>query len=93
VAAAANLAARLGYETSAMDLGLAGPAQARRAYPGPVILVGAGAVDAAGVAGGGAALLAVSAYLSGRYPGVWAPDGVVWREAAENSDPAPGDDE
>jgi len=118
VAAAANLAARLGYETSATNLGLAGRAGTREIHRAPVILVGAGAVDAAGVAGGAAALreglapgqgmvahlppvgafragalalvgydasglLAISAYLSGRYPGVWAPDGVVWREVAE----------
>jgi hypothetical protein len=142
VAAAANIAARLGFETGAMNLGLAVPAQARGAYPGPVILVGAGALEAAGVAVGaeapggargsgvrgapGAAgqtagarellaglapgqgvlahlppggafassgvavvgydatgLLEASAYLSGRYPGVWAPDGTSWREVAE----------
>jgi len=50
VAAAANLAARLGYETSAMDLGLSGTAGTRRRYPEPVILVGIGAVEAAGMA-------------------------------------------
>jgi hypothetical protein len=139
VAAAANLAARLGFETASMDLGLTGPAQARGAYPGPVILLGAGAVEAAGAfggaesSGGGRAsgvtgsagqqagarellaglapgqgvvahlppggafpsggvavvgydatgLLAAAAYLSGRYPGVWAPDGTSWREVAE----------
>ncbi len=118
VAAAANLAARLGYETSATNLGLAGRAGTREVHRAPVILVGAGAMEAAGVEGGSAALLeglapgqgvvaflppgggfaagalalagydatgllAVSAYLSGRYPAVWAPDGIVWREVAE----------
>jgi hypothetical protein len=118
VAAAANIAARLGYETVAMNLGLAVPAQAGRAYPGPVIMVGSGALDAARDVGGAPRLLAglapgqgvlaylpaagafsaggvavagydatglleASAYLSGRYPGVWAPDGSTWREVAE----------
>ena len=118
VAAAANLAARFGYESSATDLGLAGRAGARQVYQSPVFLVGKGAVDAAGMTGefqgalaglapgqgvlahvpvGGAfssgalavvgydasGLLTAAGYLSGRYPGVWAPDGLTWTEVAE----------
>jgi len=118
VAAAANLAARFGYETSATDLGLAGRAGARQVYRAPVFLVGKGALDAAGLTGefqgalaglapgqgvmahlpvGGAfssgalavvgydatGLLTAAGYLSGRYPGVWAPDGLTWTEVAE----------
>jgi len=118
VAAAANLAARLGYETSAVNLGMAGEAGVRQRYSSPVVVIGTRAVDAAGLADdssplrGGLApgqgalaymepvgmfqggvvaiagydatgLLEASAYLSGRYPAVWAPDGTVWREVAE----------
>jgi hypothetical protein len=118
VAAASNLAARLGYETSAMDLGIAGAVDGQRRYAAPVILVGAGAVEGAGLAGhtdplrgglapgqgllaylpaggtleaGGVAvvgydatgLLEAASYFSGRYPEVWDPAGVAWREVAE----------
>ena len=118
VAAAANLAARFGYETSATDLGLAGRAGDRQVYRSPVFLVGKGALDAAGLtaefqgalaglapgqgvlahlpvgeafSSGALAvvgydatgLLTAAGYLSGRYPGVWAPDGLTWTEVAE----------
>ncbi|MGD2122687.1 MAG: hypothetical protein PVJ76_13125, partial [Gemmatimonadota bacterium] len=118
VAAAANLAARFGFETSATDLGLAGMARAGEGHDRPVVLVGASAVDAVGlpdgaeeirrglapgqgvlgrVARSGAfsrgglsvtgydatGLMAVAGYLSGRYPGVWEPDGVTWKEVGE----------
>ena len=144
VVAAANLAARLGYETVAMDLGLVSSVQPRGAYPGPVILVGAGAAEAAGVVGvgGGSGVIGASGvvgqragarelleglapgqgvlaylapggvlasggvlvaghdatglleaadYFSGRYPGVWAPDGTSWREVAEKVEAFAGD--
>lgn len=116
--AAANVAARLGYETSATDLGLSGEVDARREHHEPVILVGAGAVEGAGLAdqtdplrgglapgqgvlahlpaGGGfqggvmalvgydaSGLLEGAAYLAGRYPEVWTPEGATWREVAE----------
>ncbi len=118
VAAAANLAARFGFETSATDLGLAGVAGAVGDRGFPVVLVGAGAVDEVGLPGGSAemlrglapgqgvlsgiaadgsfprgglalagydatGLMAAAGYLSGRYPGVWDPDGVTWKEVGE----------
>lgn len=118
VAAAANVAARFGYETSATDLGLGGRAGTRQIFQSPVVLIGGGAVDAAGLPGGSArfleglapsqgvlahvpagnpfrygaivvagydatGLLEAAGYLSGRYPGVWAPDGATWREVGE----------
>lgn len=122
VAAAANLAARFGFETSGTDLGLAGPTGPGETPETPVILVGARALDAAGIGGGGSAelladlapgqgilsrvlrtrtrtrgglvvvgydatgLLAASGYLSGRYPGVWDPEGVTWRDLKEKVD-------
>ena len=63
--AAANVAARLGYETSAMDLGLAewGGSGANR-YEVPVILIGAGAGVGAGDDGAAAA-----ASITGLAPG------------------------
>ena len=62
VTAAANLAARLGYETSALNLGLAEPEGAgSNRFNVPVILIGAAAgEDGAGAAPGGA----------GRDPGI-----------------------
>ena len=118
VAAAANLAARLGYETSAVDMGLLGSTLTRDVHTSPVFLVGSGALDGAGVGGdvlaglapgqgvvahlapdarfraGAVALagydatglLATTAYFSGRYPGVWAPDGTEWKELAEKAE-------
>ncbi len=118
VVAAANLAARFGYETSGADLGLAGLVGPRQSYQSPVILVGEGAIVAAGLAevsrellgglapgqgvlarlpSGGAfglggmavvgydatGLLEAAGYLSGRFPGVWAPDGTAWNEVAD----------
>ncbi|HSR42030.1 MAG TPA: hypothetical protein VLL48_07660, partial [Longimicrobiales bacterium] len=49
VVAAANVAARLGFETSASDLALLGRAGSRQVQADPVVLVGTGAVDAQGV--------------------------------------------
>ena len=118
VVAAANVATRFGYETSATELGLVGRAGTREVYRTPVVLIGAGAIDEAGYAGrfgeavdalgpgqgvllhlrsdqtflsGGVAilgydatgLLAAAGYLSGRYPGVWDPDGLSWKEVAQ----------
>ncbi|NNM06956.1 MAG: hypothetical protein HKO65_17800, partial [Gemmatimonadetes bacterium] len=118
VAAAANLAARFGFETSATDLGLAGAVSANEIYDRPVVLVGAGAVEVARLPGGSGAILgdlapgqglisrvpegrsfsrgglgiagydatglvAAAGYLSARYPGVWDPDGVTWKEVGE----------
>ncbi|TFH65532.1 MAG: hypothetical protein E4G90_06085, partial [Gemmatimonadales bacterium] len=57
VAAAANLAARFGYETSATDLGLVGRAESRQVHRSPVFLVGDGAVEGAGLPGGSHGLL------------------------------------
>ena len=51
VTAAANLAARLGYETSAVDMGLLGSALTRDVQTSPVFLVGTGALAGAGVGG------------------------------------------
>ncbi len=118
VAAAANLGARFGYETSATDLGLTGRASSGRVYGSPVVLVGERALTDVGLPGGArgileglapgqgvvshlpsgatfasgavavagydaTGLLTAAGYLSGRYPGVWAPDGITWREVAE----------
>jgi len=115
VAVAANLGARLGFETSGSDLSLAETVTARARYEELVFLVGAGAMREAGVSGpegpvpGGLApgegilvqlpaegvfrvgaiglvgydatgLLEAGDYLSGRYPAVWAPEGVTWTE-------------
>ncbi len=118
VVAAANLAARLGYETSGVNLGLVGQAGTEGPFSHPVFLVGTGAIDAAGLAdhtdpvkgglapgqgalahfpamgafqGGAVAvvgydatgLLAAAAYLAGRYPEVWAPEGTAWSHVIE----------
>ena len=50
VTAAANVAARLGFETSATDLGLAETVDPGATYDEPVILVGALAMEASGAA-------------------------------------------
>ncbi len=118
VAAAANLAARFGFETSATNLGLVASAAEPDRYDVPVLLVGSRAVEEAGaapglqglreelapgqgmvahVSPGGAfgmgavatvgydatGLLAAGEYLSGRYPGIWAPDGATWADVVE----------
>ncbi len=93
VAAAANVGARLGWETSALDLGLLdrenggvtdgelGPGE------GAVSVVAMDARFRAGglrITGGDATgLLAAAAYLSGRYPNLWSVDGDTWSDAAE----------
>ena len=51
IAAAANLGARFGFETSATNLGLAGRAGSPANTTGPVVLVGRGAVAQAGLTG------------------------------------------
>jgi hypothetical protein len=118
VATAANVAARLAFETSGTDMGLAGRAGSSSPAGSPVVLVGARTVREAGaplameaeieelapgqgiivhlppgenfpeggvvLAGYDATgLLAAGSYLSGRYPGVWAPEETTWTEVVE----------